>query len=460
MRHRAPCRPGASPARCTARRTAPIASWRCSPVPARRRTTWKRRKRRACRRETDQVTKDEGRRTLIPPPSIRRSSFVIRPSSPPNKIQREKVRPVPTEHKRRQQQQVVRRNHAERGDERDAEHPVEHRQRVESQVDADRPELPGGDERILRQIHQRVLGPPQVPGEGGIVNAIAGHVRGEMRDQRPSEDETEQEITRQHRERAPYSRIARFHVCTLHVTRVPFMIALDVRFSARQVQRSVIGSHYAIGPMNRQAKPQTPVAQRAPLCFDRPCARIAVSEKKSLRVCATERYMGLYQDTLDYIFGYVNYEKQVRYPYDAVTFNLSRMEEVLERLGRPQDRFQCVHIAGTKGKGSTSVMVESVLRTAGYRTGIYTSPHLHTFRERIRLGSGSDDQGRPGGAARSLQAGHRSRPGDHSLRGNDRPRVPVLRRKRRRVGRAGGGPGRPAGRHQRGASRRSVRSHR
>ena len=98
--------------------------------------------------------------------------------------------------------------------------------------------------------------------------------------------------------------------------------------------------------------------------------------------------MGLYQDTLDYIFGYVNYEKQVRYPYDAVTFNLSRMEEVLERLGRPQDRFQCVHIAGTKGKGSTSVMVESVLRSAGYRTGIYTSPHLHTFRERIRLGSG------------------------------------------------------------------------
>jgi len=98
--------------------------------------------------------------------------------------------------------------------------------------------------------------------------------------------------------------------------------------------------------------------------------------------------MGHYQDTLDYIFGYVNYEKQVRYPYDAVTFNLSRMEEVLERLGRPHDRFHCVHIAGTKGKGSTSVMVESVLRSAGFRTGIYTSPHLHTFRERIRLGSG------------------------------------------------------------------------
>lgn len=96
--------------------------------------------------------------------------------------------------------------------------------------------------------------------------------------------------------------------------------------------------------------------------------------------------MGRYQDALEYIFSYVNYEKKARYPYDAVTFDLSRMEQVLERLGRPHDRFRCVHIAGTKGKGSTSAMVESVLRTAGYKTGLYTSPHLHTFRERIRVG--------------------------------------------------------------------------
>ncbi len=97
--------------------------------------------------------------------------------------------------------------------------------------------------------------------------------------------------------------------------------------------------------------------------------------------------MGRYQDALDYIFGYVNYEKRVRYPYDAATFDLSRMEQVLELLGRPHDKFRSVHIAGTKGKGSTSAMVESVLRTAGYRTGLFTSPHLHAFRERIRVGS-------------------------------------------------------------------------
>jgi dihydrofolate synthase/folylpolyglutamate synthase len=97
--------------------------------------------------------------------------------------------------------------------------------------------------------------------------------------------------------------------------------------------------------------------------------------------------MGRYQDALDYIFSYVNYEKKARYPYDAATFDLSRMEQVLDLLGRPHDKFRSVHIAGTKGKGSTSAMVEAVLRAAGYHTGLFTSPHLHSFRERIRLGT-------------------------------------------------------------------------
>lgn len=97
--------------------------------------------------------------------------------------------------------------------------------------------------------------------------------------------------------------------------------------------------------------------------------------------------MGRYQEALDYIFSYVNYEKKARYPYDAATFDLSRMEQVLDLLGRPHEKFRSVHIAGTKGKGSTSAMVESMLRASGYRTGLFTSPHLHSFRERIRLGS-------------------------------------------------------------------------
>lgn len=92
-----------------------------------------------------------------------------------------------------------------------------------------------------------------------------------------------------------------------------------------------------------------------------------------------------YQKALDFIFSYVDYEKQARFTYDGATLNLDRMERLLELLGHPERAFRSVHIAGTKGKGSTASMVEAILRAGGLRTGLYTSPHLHTFRERIRV---------------------------------------------------------------------------
>jgi dihydrofolate synthase/folylpolyglutamate synthase len=61
------------------------------------------------------------------------------------------------------------------------------------------------------------------------------------------------------------------------------------------------------------------------------------------------------------------------------------MRGLLARLGNPQKNFPSLLIAGTKGKGSTAAICESILRAAGYKTGLYTSPHLHSFRERIRL---------------------------------------------------------------------------
>lgn len=64
-----------------------------------------------------------------------------------------------------------------------------------------------------------------------------------------------------------------------------------------------------------------------------------------------------------------------------------------ERLGNPQQKFRSVHVAGTNGKGSTSHMLASVLQTAGYRTGLYTSPHLKSFTERIRLNGMPVDEG-------------------------------------------------------------------
>ena len=64
---------------------------------------------------------------------------------------------------------------------------------------------------------------------------------------------------------------------------------------------------------------------------------------------------------------------------------LSRVRELMDRLGNPQDRVRFVHLAGTNGKGSTAAFISSILRAAGYRTGLYTSPFIHTFHERMQV---------------------------------------------------------------------------
>lgn len=69
----------------------------------------------------------------------------------------------------------------------------------------------------------------------------------------------------------------------------------------------------------------------------------------------------------------------------GMDFRLERLDPVLDVLGHPQRAFACVHVAGTNGKGSTAAMIDSALRAGGHRTGLYTSPHLVSFRERIRI---------------------------------------------------------------------------
>ena len=64
---------------------------------------------------------------------------------------------------------------------------------------------------------------------------------------------------------------------------------------------------------------------------------------------------------------------------------LSRVQELLEKMGNPQDSLKFVHIAGTNGKGSTAAMTASILRKAGYRTGLYTSPYIYRFHERMQI---------------------------------------------------------------------------
>ncbi|HEU4763970.1 MAG TPA: folylpolyglutamate synthase/dihydrofolate synthase family protein [Gemmatimonadales bacterium] len=84
----------------------------------------------------------------------------------------------------------------------------------------------------------------------------------------------------------------------------------------------------------------------------------------------------------------LSYAQAVEFLFPRITtikFGLETTEALLERLGRPQDQFVSVHVAGTNGKGSVTTLLAEALRAAGWRVGHYTSPHLVSFRERIRV---------------------------------------------------------------------------
>ncbi|HUW19740.1 MAG TPA: folylpolyglutamate synthase/dihydrofolate synthase family protein [Sedimentisphaerales bacterium] len=94
-----------------------------------------------------------------------------------------------------------------------------------------------------------------------------------------------------------------------------------------------------------------------------------------------------YQDAIGYLFGRTDYEKQTRLSYNVTTFDLRRMQKLLSLLGNPHQKIQTVHIAGTKGKGSTAAMLAKMLEANGYRVGLYTSPHVVSLHERIMVDS-------------------------------------------------------------------------
>ncbi len=91
-----------------------------------------------------------------------------------------------------------------------------------------------------------------------------------------------------------------------------------------------------------------------------------------------------YDDAVRWIYGRINYE-QVRPRKSSNHFRLDRVRRLLSLIGSPQQRIPAVHIAGTKGKGSTAAMVDSILRASGIRSGLYTSPHIHRFEERMQV---------------------------------------------------------------------------
>lgn len=92
-----------------------------------------------------------------------------------------------------------------------------------------------------------------------------------------------------------------------------------------------------------------------------------------------------YQRTLDFLYSFVDYSLTRNLRFSAEKFDLSRMAELLAWLGNPHQQYSVIHVAGTKGKGSTAAMIAAVLQAAGYKTGFYISPHLEDFCERIQI---------------------------------------------------------------------------
>ncbi|MBI4746803.1 MAG: bifunctional folylpolyglutamate synthase/dihydrofolate synthase, partial [Deltaproteobacteria bacterium] len=91
-----------------------------------------------------------------------------------------------------------------------------------------------------------------------------------------------------------------------------------------------------------------------------------------------------YQETLCYLFGLQKF---------GIKFGLSKINKLLKLCGNPHYNLKTVHIAGTNGKGSTSVTVASIIQEAGYRVGLYTSPHLIDFTERIKISGKQIEEG-------------------------------------------------------------------
>src|SRR3954447_19072138 len=92
-----------------------------------------------------------------------------------------------------------------------------------------------------------------------------------------------------------------------------------------------------------------------------------------------------YSKALRFVQSLADYERQRIVRYTSQNFDLDRMRILLKKLGNPHDQFRSVHVAGTKGKGSTCAMVASMVQASGYKTGLYTSPHLIDIRERFQI---------------------------------------------------------------------------
>jgi dihydrofolate synthase/folylpolyglutamate synthase len=92
-----------------------------------------------------------------------------------------------------------------------------------------------------------------------------------------------------------------------------------------------------------------------------------------------------YQGTLEYLYSFIDYSLTRGFRNQPGLFDLDRMREFMAYLGNPQQAYPILHVAGTKGKGSVCALCAGALQAAGYRVGLYTSPHLQDYAERIQI---------------------------------------------------------------------------
>ena len=142
----------------------------------------------------------------------------------------------------------------------------------------------------------------------------------------------------------------------------------------REKIRRKIRAHKAT-PANHRHRSAS-IKRRKPVMIDLKKARAHDGHRKSGSIVS-------YSKSLRFLSTLSDYERLriVRYNHD--NFNLERMRNLLRKLGNPQEHFRSVHVAGTKGKGSTCAMIAAMLQANGYKVGLYTSPHLVDVRERI-----------------------------------------------------------------------------
>jgi dihydrofolate synthase/folylpolyglutamate synthase len=105
--------------------------------------------------------------------------------------------------------------------------------------------------------------------------------------------------------------------------------------------------------------------------------------KRAPKAKTPRREVRTFRSAVNFLDSLTNYERATRAQYTPSNFGLARTNRLLTALGKPHRSFKSVHIAGTKGKGSTAVMLAEMLRACGMKVGLYTSPHLLNIRERI-----------------------------------------------------------------------------